>query len=238
MKRIAAYSVHLLTATGAVFGLLMIYAIHNEWYIQSFIYMFAAIFVDSIDGTFARMFDTKKNAARVDGALLDNIIDFVTYVIAPAFFFMVSSLLAPQWRLIVPALLTLASSYQFAQADAKTDDHFFKGFPDYWNILVMYLYLWNTSQTLNLVVTLILIALVFVPIKYVYPSRMEYLSKSLLLRRLMLLASVLWGVATVGVLLIYPRQNTALNAIIVGYILLYTGVSLYRTFVPLRLQRD
>lgn len=234
MKSVGAYATHFLTATGAVFGLLMIYAIHNHWYVQSFWYMMAAIFVDSIDGTFARMFDTKKNGARIDGALLDNIIDFITYVIAPSFFLMISQILPAGWRIIVPSLITLASSYQFTQSDAKTDDHFFKGFPDYWNILVMYLYLWNVSQEVSLYVTLTLVILVFVPIKYIYPSRMQYLTKSALLKNAMLAASVLWGAATVGILVLYPKQNSALNGFILAYIALYTGLSLYRTFVPMK----
>jgi phosphatidylcholine synthase len=32
-----------------------------------------------------------------------------------------------------------ASAYGFCQLDAKTGDHFFLGFPSYWNILAFYL---------------------------------------------------------------------------------------------------
>ena len=39
--------------------------------------------------------------------------------------------------LLVPLL---ASAYGFCQVEAKTDDHYFLGFPSYWNIVAFYLY--------------------------------------------------------------------------------------------------
>ena len=39
---------------------------------------------------------------------------------------------------VVAAIPLLASCYQFCRTDAKTDDHFFLGFPSYWNIVAFY----------------------------------------------------------------------------------------------------
>lgn len=233
MKKILGYSVHLFTALGAVFGLLSLYAIYQQNYILSFWYMGITILIDSIDGTFARAVDIKKTAPKIDGALLDNIIDFLTYVIAPAFMFIVSGMLPPIWNIVAPSLVVIASSYQFTQSDAKTDDHFFKGFPDYWNVLALYLFIWKLPPTINLLIILLLVVLVFVPIKYIYPSRMDFVSRSKNVRSALLVGTILWGVATLGMLITYPNIPAMLNYYSLGFCAVYTGFSIYRTFVPL-----
>lgn len=243
-QRVAAWLVHLFTASGAVLGLLTLYAIHQHQFWLAFWIMGAAIFVDAVDGTLARRTNTKVAAAKVDGAMLDNLLDYLNYVIAPAFFLLVSEALLPYgWRIIGTSVIVLASAYQFTQADAKTDDHFFKGFPSYWNIVVFYLYFWGLSPWINLMVILFLAVMVFIPIKYIYPSRLDYLTSKRSLRLLMMLASILWGFSTFGMLLLHPNQIwsppenfNAVNPIFVwvsmGYTVLYIIISLYRTFVP------
>ncbi len=232
-RRVAAWLVHLFTASGAVFGLLTLYAVHQQQFILAFWFMGAAILVDSVDGILARRAQTKVAAPRIDGALLDNILDYVNYVIAPAFFLLASGLLPQGWGFFGTAIIVLASAYQFTQPDAKTSDHFFKGFPSYWNIVVFYLFFWQTPAWLNLIIVLVLAVLVFVPIKYVYPSRLDYLTHNRWLRRAMLVATLLWGIATAALLLIYPNTNFVLVTLSIAYAVFYTAISLYRTFVPL-----
>ncbi|RME74561.1 MAG: phosphatidylcholine synthase [Chloroflexi bacterium] len=232
-RRAAAWLVHLFTASGAVFALLTFNAIHHGQYILAFWFMGAAIAIDSFDGTLARWANTKEAAAKIDGALLDNIIDYANYVLAPAFFLVVSDLLPPYTRLLGASIVVLASAYQFTQPDAKTKDHFFKGFPSYWNIVVFYLFFWQMSPLVNLTIVLLLAVLVFVPIKYVYPSRLDYLSHNLWVQWAMFIATLLWGAATAALLWIYPATNRLLVALSVGYAVCYALVSIYRTFVPL-----
>jgi phosphatidylcholine synthase len=130
-------------------------------------------------------------------------------------------------------IIIFASAYQFTQRDAKTSDHFFKGFPSYWNIAVFYLFFWQMNIIVNMSILMILAILSFVPIKYVYPSRLDYLTNNKYLRIGMVIITVLWGLATSGLLWLYPQSNDFLVAISIGYILLYIGVSLYRTCFPL-----
>jgi phosphatidylcholine synthase len=232
-RRVAAWLVHLFTASGAVLGLFTFFAIHQGEYIAAFWLMGMSILVDSVDGLLARWARTKEAAARIDGELLDNIIDYSTYVMAPAFLLIVSDLLPPGWRYVAASLVVLASAYQFTQPNAKTADHFFKGFPSYWNIVVFYLFFWQTSPRTNLIIVLVLVVLVFVPIKYVYPSRLDYLTRKIWLQWVMLIATLLWGVATAALLWLYPGTNRVLVVLSIGYILFYVLFSLYRTFVPL-----
>ena len=232
-RRVGAWLVHLFTASGAVIGLFTYLAIHQGEFIAAFWLMGAAILVDGIDGMFARWARTKEAAAKIDGELLDNIIDYSNYVMAPAFFLLVGGLLPGGWGYLGASLVVLASAYQFSQPDAKTEDHFFKGFPSYWNIVVFYLFFWQTSPRTNMIIVLILVVLVFVPIKYVYPSRLDYLTRSIWLQWAMLIGTILWGMATATLLWLYPGTNRLLVVVSIGYIIVYLLFSLYRTFVPL-----
>ena len=77
---------------------------------------------------------------------------------------------SPTGAVIASAVL-LSSAYGFASLDAKTDDHFFTGFPSYWNIVALYLHVARLSPLVNAAVLLVFVVLVFVRTGYVYPSR-------------------------------------------------------------------
>ena len=77
----------------------------------------------------------------------------------------------------VAFVVLVSSLYGFVSPDAKTADHFFTGFPSYWNVVVLYLMAFRTSPAVNAVVLLVLSGLVFVRIGYVYPSRTPVLKK-------------------------------------------------------------
>lgn len=124
-RRISAWLVHLFTASAAILGLFTLYAIYHGDYIAAFWLMGTTIIIDSLDGTLARFCGVKQVVPRIDGALLDNIVDFLNYVITPAFFLLVSNILPNYWEALVASVMVLSSAYQFTQADAKTDDHFF-----------------------------------------------------------------------------------------------------------------
>jgi phosphatidylcholine synthase len=232
-RRAMGWFIHAFTASGACVGLLSLYAIYEQKLWFALCLMSAAIFIDAVDGMFARMIRIKEVVPQIDGALLDNIVDFVNYTIVPCFFLLVTQLLPDHWRLLCVMAITFSSAYQFTQVDAKTRDHFFKGFPSYWNIAVIYLFFWQMSSAANMIVLLLLAILSFVPIKYVYPSRLDYLTNNKYLRLGMAFLTILWGAATSGLLWVYPETNHFLVAVSIGYLLLYLVISLYRTWVPL-----
>jgi phosphatidylcholine synthase len=94
----------------------------------------------------------------------------------------------------------LTSAYQFSQVDAKTDEQsfYFKGFPSLWNFLVVYLMLVGLNPWINLVILVVCNILVFVPIRYVYPTR------STRLRRLTLGLTYLYALIGAWGLVQYP----------------------------------
>lgn len=233
-QRFAGWLIHIFTASGAYVGLLALLAIFEQKPLTAFWLMFIAVVIDAVDGMLARAVKIKLAVPEVDGALLDNIVDFFNYTIVPSFFILIMPLVPEAWRYVSVLAVTLSSAYQFTQVDAKTSDHFFKGFPSYWNIVIFYLFFSQTSQLTNLMVILSLAILSFVPIKYVYPSRLDFLTHNKVLRFAMLLLTIIWGIATAGLLYVYPQTNHLFVGISMGYIILYIAISLYRTWVPLK----
>ncbi|MCB8942836.1 MAG: CDP-alcohol phosphatidyltransferase family protein [Ardenticatenaceae bacterium] len=220
-KRVLAWSVHLFTASGAVVGLLTIFAIMDHRWLAAILWMSLAAVIDSLDGTLARRFQVKGVTPNFDGALLDNIIDYFTYAVIPALFIYEAGLLPESWALLGASVIVLTSGYQFCQLDAKTADHFFKGFPSYWNVLAYYLLFLQLSPWTNLVVILTCGILVFVPIKFIYPSRMSRFQK------LTLVLSAIWGIMNLIVIFQYPDIPLTLLRLSLLYLVYYIVMSFY-----------
>ena len=138
--RVTALSVHLLTATGAVFAMLSMLAAANHQWSLMFLWLVVAFAVDGIDGPLARRFDVKKYAPRFDGVLLDLIIDYLTYVFIPAFALFQSGLL-PGWTgWVTIIVITFASAMYFCDGNMKTKDKSFHGFPGCWNMVALVMF--------------------------------------------------------------------------------------------------
>ena len=164
--RIAALSVHLFTASGAVFAMLSMLAAANYQWSLMFLWLVVAFAVDGIDGPLARRFDVKNYAPRFDGVLLDLIIDYLTYVFIPAFALFQSGLL-PGWTgWVTIIIITFASAMYFCDGNMKTKDNSFHGFPGCWNMvaLVMFAIQPNFWIILSLVTTLAIA--MFLPLKF------------------------------------------------------------------------
>ncbi len=220
-----AWGVHFLTATGAVAGLLAVISISQDQWRLAFAWMAAATFVDSIDGALARHYEVKETLPGFDGALLDNIVDYFTYVIVPAVFVYESGLVPHGSGLVAAALMALTSGYQFCQVDAKTDDHCFKGFPSYWNVVALYLFLlFQTHPWMNFAIIASLAVAVFVPIRYLYPSRTR------LLRPLNLVLTLAWAILLGIAVVRFPEHHVPWTLASFGYVAYYLGVSLYLTY--------
>lgn len=199
LRVIAAWGVHLFTASGAVWGFLTLLAIFEGQFKLAIVWMIIAMLVDGFDGMLARWADVKKYANGIDGSLLDNILDYLNYVVVAALFLVKAPNMLPEgFALAGACAILITSAYQFTQTDAKTDDHFFKGFPSYWNIMVLYMLMMQLNPWVNLGFLVLFNILVFVPVKYVYPSRNKYL------RNLTLGLTYLYGAIGIWGLLQYP----------------------------------
>jgi phosphatidylcholine synthase len=220
-RQTAAWAVHAYTASGAVVGFLALHATVLGRARDAFVWMLIAVLIDATDGTLARAVDIKRVLPWFDGAKLDDIIDYFTFVIVPLVFVYQLQLLPTSGTLLFVAVPLLASAYGFCQAAAKTADFFFTGFPSYWNIVAFYLYAGQTPLWFNGVLICLLSVFVFIPIRYIYPSR------TVPFRRLTNILGWLW----VGVLLVllwqFPNPPGWLVLLSLYYPLYYTILSFY-----------
>jgi phosphatidylcholine synthase len=168
-RRTLAWGVHLLTASGAAVGLLALLETARGRPRAALLWMLVALVIDSVDGTLARRADVERMVPRIDGRRLDDIVDYLNYVIVPVFFLAWLGRIEPIW---LAALPVLASAYGFSQTQAKTEDGYFLGFPSYWNVVALYAFLLEVSPAVTSAWLVGLSVGVFVPLKYLYPSQM------------------------------------------------------------------
>lgn len=168
-----AYSVHMFTATGAVFAMLaMLAAVEQDWSLM-FLWLVVALIVDGIDGPMARKYDVKTKAPIIDGILLDLIIDYLTYVFIPAFALFNSGLL-PGWTgWIAIIVITFASVLYFADTRMKTADYSFSGFPSCWNMVAVVVFATRPDFWVILGLVIALSVTMFLRVKFVHPVRTQ-----------------------------------------------------------------
>jgi phosphatidylcholine synthase len=225
LKKTLAWSVHFFTATGAVWGFLSLLAVFDQNWRAAITWMIIAMFVDGVDGMLARWFHVKEYARGVDGGLMDNIIDYLNYVVVAALILVKAPNLLPAGLELIGAFsILLTSAYQFTQVDAKNDEQsfFFKGFPSVWNFLVIYMMLLGLNPWINLILVGVCNILVFVPVKYIYPTR------NARLRRLTLVLTYLYGAIGGWALLQYP----SVPQWVVWISLVYVGYYALLSFFP------
>jgi phosphatidylcholine synthase len=224
LARTLAWSVHLYTALGAVVALEAIVSTVRGDVRGAFLWMAAALAIDSSDGTLARAARVKEVVPTYDGSKLDDIVDYLNYVFVPIFFAVETDLLPPGCAGFVAALPLLASAYGFCQSAAKTADFFFTGFPSYWNITVFYMYVLDGPPVANAVVLAVLSLLVFVPIGYLYPTRQPFL------RPLTITLGVAWAIVVIVAVLRLPERSPALLYGSLAYPVYYFALSFYLYF--------
>lgn len=223
-RKLLANGVHLFTATGAAWGLLTLLAIWDGNIRLAIVYIILAMFVDGFDGILARWLDVRKYAAWIDGGLLDNIIDYLNYVVVASLLLIRVDGLMPQGLEMVAAIsILLTSGFQFSQTEAKTDNqsYFFKGFPSVWNFLVLYMMLLGLNPWINFSALIICNILVFVPIRFLYPSR------NTRFRVFTNVFTYLYGVLGVWGLLQYPDVPEWVAPVSFIYVAYYAAMSFF-----------
>lgn len=219
-----AWLVHFYTATGAVLAFAATLTATAGRYREAFLYLVAATVVDATDGMLARRTGIPASTPGFDGARLDDIVDYLTFVFVPMLILFLAGDLPAGWGFGVVAAVLLASGYGFASLDAKTSDHFFTGFPSYWNIVALYLHAAGTPPMFNGVLLLALVAMVFVRIGYVYPSRTP------VLQALTNVLGVTWALMMLAVVWLLPDVPRALLIGSLFFPVYYTVLSFWLHF--------
>lgn len=212
---------HVYTATGTLASLGALVATTRGRLEVAFGLLALAVVVDATDGTFARAARVKEVVPHFDGAKLDDIVDYLTFVLVPLFIMIEIGLLAGGLGWIAAGSAVLASAIRFCRADAKTAEHFFTGFPSYWNVLAFYCYLYDAPPEVCGWLTLVLAVLVLAPLRFIYPSRTPRL------RVWSVGLGCVWAVLMIVIILHLPERSLGLATISLGYPAYYTLASFY-----------
>jgi phosphatidylcholine synthase len=225
-----AWVAHLYTALGAGTALAATLATFAGEFRQAFLWLTVAVFIDATDGVLARAVRVKERIPWVDGATLDNVVDYLTYVFVPVLIMLRAELWPPAAAIWLGVAVLVASGYGFSRTDAKvaTTDHFFTGFPSYWNIVALYLYAWRLPPAVGAAVVAALVGLVFVPIRYVYPSRTRTWQAATLF------LGVVWAVLTALVVWRLPAVDGPWLWLSLVFPVYYVALSLWLTLRDLR----
>ena len=219
-----AWLAHLYTALGVLCALAATLAVIQSDYRAAFLWLGLQIFIDATDGALARALEVKERLPQFDGARLDDIIDYLTYVFVPVLLTLHAGIIpttAP--GLAVASAVLLSSAYGFSQtaAKVKATDYFFTGFPSYWNLVILYLHLLDFSQSANMFVLVVFAILVFVPLRYVYPSRTKTL------RGLTTVLAFAWSTLLLWLTWRLPDKPTAWIMVSLIFPVYYGGLSLW-----------
>jgi phosphatidylcholine synthase len=161
--------VHLFSALGVVAALMAVLAIERQQPREALLWLFAALAIDGIDGTLARLAKVRERLPRIDGEGLDLVVDYLTYVFIPVLFIWRGEYLPGALALPLCAAVLVSALYVFARRDMKTADGYFRGFPALWNIVAFYFFVLSPGPAVSAVVVAALIVMTFAPVHVVHP---------------------------------------------------------------------
>lgn len=221
-RRAAAFLVHIFTASGAVLGVLALQAAVAGDYAAMFAWLAAALAVDGIDGTIARRLQVADVLPRWSGDALDLVVDFLTYVVVPAYAIVAAGLVPKAAELPCLAAILVSSALYFADRRMKTADNYFRGFPAVWNAVAFYLFLLRPEPWVAVVAVAAFAAFTFVPVVFVHPLRVRRLRRT----NIGLLSA--WGVLAILALATDMRPGPAVTAGLSALALYFLFAGLFR----------
>lgn len=135
LRRIG-FAIHAMTACGAVAGLIALQHIVDGDVRGGLLWLLACQVLDGIDGPVARSYGASEHAGRIDGRVLDLVVDYVTCVVVPVVLMLHVGMVEPRLSMVVAGMILLSSALWFARTDQETPDHWFRGFPAGWNVVI------------------------------------------------------------------------------------------------------
>ena len=188
-------------------------------------WMLITLFIDGVDGPIARALEVEAVIPRIDGFLLDLIIDYVACVIVPAAF-MYAFGVVPQnnFGITVLSVMVLTSAIWFARKDMMTEDNWFRGFPAAWNIMAPIMFLLDARTWVGAVLTLMLSVWQLTNMPYPHIARAKWA------RPWIILNTVLWiGGVVVGTLT-YPHHYYFVRVMLYAGCASFVGLALARAW--------
>ena len=221
---LSAWSVHFYTSLGLVAGFLALLAIIDRDISRTLLFLGLALFIDATDGSLARKADVKRWTPQFDGRKLDDITDYLSYTFIPVVFAYRFGLVIGIAGQLVLGLVLILSAYSFCQKAAKTDDGFFTGFPNFWNIVILYLFIFHLSPTVNALILFFFAILMLAPFKYVTHHTERF-------HRLTMAVLSLFAVALLLIGVTIPDTPAWLIVLSLFGPIYYLGLSAYLHFI-------
>lgn len=219
---VMAYGVHVFTAFGAALGFLALEAVISGDLPKAFTWLALALVVDAVDGPMARWLNVTETASRYDGATLDLVVDFITYVFVPAAMLLRPEVMSQPYGLIAGLLVLVGSALYFADTGMKTEDWWFKGFPAVWNVVVFYFVVFRPGTFVTLAIVIVLTAMMFLPVVFVHPVRVKRW------RALTMGVLLLWGLAAAATLFMRLEPGMLVKAVLLAGAVYFLGLGFLR----------
>lgn len=217
------WSIHVFTTSGVVVGMLALEAVFDGKPKLAMIYLLITQIIDGIDGPIARQYDVKSTVPKIDGYVLDLVIDYVTCVIVPAAFMHRFHMLPSSFSIPLVGLIVFMSAIWFSRTDMMTDDNWFNGFPATWNLIAPTLFLLRTNQWTNAVFAVLLSVLMLTNVKFPHPVRAGEG------RNITLPVTITWLAAITWCTQRYPDVAEFGRVMLIGSVVYFFGLSIWRT---------
>ncbi len=227
-EKILSFSIHFLTGLGIIAGFFALIAVLNNNQKEAFLWLGLAFLIDSVDGTLARKFNVKKIFPNIDGKMLDSIIDFFNYVIIPSIMIYWFRYVPDQFIILIPVILIFISIFSYVNLNILTDDNYYNGFPAIWNVVILYFYIFGTSQNINLIFLILLILLKFSPLKCIHPLRVKKL------KNFSIFFSIIWFITSVLLIILKESDINTVYEIFLMFLwvvsnIYFITVSIFKT---------
>lgn len=225
LHRLLAWGVHLFTASGLIAAFMSILAINAQDWREAMLWLFLALFIDGIDGTFARLLKVQEVLPGMDGKMIDYVVDFITYALIPAYFFYMADLVPGIGGLLMSFLMLLTAAIYYGKDGMVSEDMHFIGFPVLWNLILFILVIVLPLPPIGNIIVIVLFSILhFIPIKFAYPSRaIRFKNLTLAISFFSLLTS-LWAIW------IFPVRKGWLSGMILAGMAYYLILALYETY--------
>jgi len=221
-----AWCIHGVTALGVVLGLLGLVAVIDGHAKAALLWLIAAQVLDGVDGPVARVYDVKRNLPKVDGYILDLVVDYVTCVVVPVAFLWRFAMLPGGIDVPLCALVLFTSALWFSRTDMETDDHWFRGFPAVWNVVVPSLFLLNTHVWVNATVVAFFCLITMTDLPFVHPVRV------LAHRATTMTVTVVWLTVMTLMTIVLPEAPLAGKVVLIAAPIYLMGLSIWRALRP------
>ena len=223
-RTVAAWAVHALTISGLVWATLALQALLNDDIALMWLWFVIALIVDGVDGTLARKVGVREVIPWFDGAVVDNLVDYLTWTFLPALFMSMALPFGPApVPLLMMILIIVSSVFCYANDGEKSNDNYFVGFPAAWNIVAVMVWVLQTPAWINIAATILMTILTLVPTHYVHPVRVKRF------RALNVTAVGVWIAATAWLLVVHPVRPQVATVLSVGSGLWLVGVGVLRS---------